>query len=298
MNKMPHALLEMMIQPQSSSDEVSLMSALHLLVERDSELSFKVLRESGELILGGISELQLDCVVERLRREHGITVLMAAPQVAYRETIGTSRAVDYLHRRSERGAMDIVRLSLQLTPTERGSGAAFVTRLVSGTLSPECISAIEDAVKASFDEGPLIGMPMTDLTVSLCDVDTHNTDPAPAVFHAATLRAMAEGYENLRLLLLEPIMAVNIECPVDSTEDVIGDIDARRGQIYDQAINGDMTQVRAFVPLAQMFGYQNELQKLTAGAGRFGMTYSHYAEVPPNRSGGPDDFPPAVGMRA
>ena len=219
-----------------------------------------------------------------------------APQVSYRETVRGACQVTYHHKQVAGQQRENAIVGLKVYPAQ-GCGPSYQSELGADNLPPSFAEAGASAVTQVFSDGLLIGFPMTDLSVTLRQAEW-NADSTPAAFKIATRRAMREACEAAGIVLLEPIMAVNVECPVNATGAVVGDIDARRGQIYDQDLNGDISYVNALVPLAQMFGYQNELQKLTAGAGRFGMTYSHYAEVPRNRSGGPDEFPPAVGMRA
>lgn len=293
----PHALLEMKIEPHSRADQRALAAALDECTRFDSAFSFGVNPESGEVIIGGQSELQLDLVIDRLINTHGIKVQVGAPQVAYRETVKRSAGVDYRHNRQVRGLREFARVHLAVAPAERGQGNALHNTLSITSASQTYVDAIENAIRSVWDAGLLIGLPMTDMTVTLQDAE-YDVASSPPSFQVATRAAMKEACDKAGLIILEPVMDVEIECPSQDIGSVLGDINARRGQVQDQAARARATTIRAYVPLAQLFGYANIINKLTGGEGRHFWTFSHYAEVPRNISGGPDDFPPAVGMRA
>lgn len=292
------ALLELKIEPRSLKDEQALQAALHECTVADPSFSFLVDPESGEVIIGGQCELQLDLVIDRLLNTHGISVQVGSPQVAYRETIARPADVDYRYKRQAQGLREFARVHLFIAPVERGHGNAFHNTLSITSASQTYVEAIEKAVNSVWNAGLLIGSPMTGMTVTLQDAEFDDGTSSASAFQAATRAAMKEGCEKAGLLILEPVMDVEIECPLTAIGAVLGDINARRGQVRDQAMRGSATIFRAYIPLAQLFGYANTINKLTSGKGRHAWTFSHYSKVPQNIPGGPDDFPPAMGMRA
>lgn len=286
------------IEPKSASDRTSMVDALKWLALEDAEFAFDIDPESGEIILSGTSELQLDLKVQRLILVFGIDVLVGAPKVTYRETLAKATSIDYTHKKLTGSARQFARVILDLEPCGRDHGNVFESTIAEGAIPDEIIKAVEKGVRSVWENGVLIGFPIVDMKVVLYDAAYHEADSSPVAFEIAARAAMKEGCEKGGMHILEPVMKVKVETPAAFVGKVLSNLNGRRGTIGDQAMHGENCVIRGSIPLANMFGYVNELQQLTAGAGTYTMAYSHYALVPRNIGRGPDDFPPAVGMRA
>ena len=291
-------LIHQKVEPKTRADQDRLLTTLAEIAAVDSDFSFSVDPESGEIILGGQGELHLDLKIDNLIRIHGIGVAVGAPQVAYRESLARAADIDYTHKKQTGGTGQFARVKLKLEPNETGKGNVFESSIIGGTVPKEFIPGVEKGVKSVWDNGMLIGFPLVDMKVTLYDGAYHDVDSSAIAFEIATRAAMREGCEKGGVKILEPIMDVEVVTPGDFVGSVIGNINSRRGQIRDQQMCGNATVIRAYVPLANMFGYVSDLRRLTAGRGSYEMRYSHYALLPRNVSGGPNDFSPAVGMRA
>jgi elongation factor G len=239
--------------------------------------------ESGETILKGMGELHLDIKVDIMRREpHNIAVNVGAPQVAYRETLARAVDVDYTHKKQTGGTGQFARVKLKLEPNETGKGNEFEADIVGGTVPKEYIPGVEKGVESVWSNGVLIGFPMVDMKVTLFDGAFHEVDSSAIAFEIAARSAMKEGCEKGGVKLLEPIMDVEVVTPGDFVGGVIGDINSRRGQIRNQEMRGNATVIRAFVPLANMFGYVSQLRSQSQGRASYTMQFAHYADVPRN----------------
>ena len=241
------------------------------------------IRNSGETILKGMGELHLDIKVDILRREpHNIEVSVGAPQVAYRETLVRATEIDYTHKKQTGGTGQFARVKFRIEPNEIGAGNVFASEIVGGTVPKEFIPGVEKGVNSIWDQGVLIGFPMVDIKVTLFDGAFHEVDLSAIAFEIASRQAMKEGAQKAGLKLLEPVMDVEVVTPGDFVGGVIGDINSRRGQIRTQEMRGNATVVRAYVPLANMFGYVSQLRSMSQGRASYTMQFAHYAEVPRN----------------
>jgi elongation factor G len=239
-------------------------------------------QESGETILKGMGELHLDIKVDILKRTYGVEANVGAPQVAYRETLVKAAEVDYTHKKQTGGTGQFARVKLRLEPNGTGKGNEFESEIVGGTVPKEYIPGVEKGINSVWDSGVLIGFPMVDTKVTLWDGAYHEVDSSAIAFEIAARSAMREGCEKAGVKLLEPIMDVEVVTPEAFVGGVIGDINSRRGQIRSQEMRGNANVIRAFVPLANMFGYVSQLRSMSQGRASYTMQFGHYADVPRN----------------
>jgi elongation factor G len=278
----PNPVIEMKVEPKTKADQEKMAIALHTLALEDPSFRVSVDQESGETILKGMGELHLDIKVDILRRTYGVDANVGAPQVAYRETLARSTDIDYTHKKQTGGTGQFARVKLKLEPNETGKGNEFEATIIGGTVPKEYIPGVEKGVQSVWDNGILIGFPMVDMKVSLYDGAYHEVDSSAIAFEIATRAAMKEGCEKAGVKLLEPIMDVEVVTPGDFVGGVIGDINSRRGQIRDQQMRGNATVIRAYVPLANMFGYVSQLRSMSTGRASYTMQFAHYSDVPRN----------------
>ena len=278
----PNPVIEMKVEPKTKADQEKMAIALHTLAIEDPSFRVSVDQESGETILKGMGELHLDIKVDILKRTYGVEANVGAPQVAYRESLARKVEVDYTHKKQTGGTGQFARVKLRLEPNETGKGNEFESDVVGGTVPKEYIPGVEKGVESVWNNGVLIGFPMVDMKVTLWDGAYHEVDSSAIAFEIAARSAMKEGCEKGGVKLLEPIMDVEVVSPQDFVGSVIGDLNGRRGQIRDQQMRGNATVIRAFVPLANMFGYVSQLRSMSTGRASYTMQFAHYADVPRN----------------
>ena len=279
----PNPVIEMSVEPKSKADQEKMANVLHAMALEDPSFRVSVDQESGQTILKGMGELHLDIKVDIMRRApHNIEVNVGAPQVAYRETLARPAEIDYTHKKQTGGTGQFARVKLRLAPNETGKGNEFESAIVGGTVPKEYIPGVEKGVNSVWDNGVLIGFPMVDMKVTLFDGAYHEVDSSAIAFEIAARAAMKEGCDKGGVKLLEPIMDVEVVTPGDFVGGVIGDINSRRGQIRNQEMRGNATVIRAFVPLANMFGYVSQLRSMSQGRASYTMQFAHYADVPRN----------------
>ncbi|MBL8881868.1 MAG: elongation factor G [Hyphomicrobium sp.] len=278
----PEPVIEMKIEPKTKADQEKMAIALNTLALEDPSFRVSVDQESGETILKGMGELHLDIKVDILRRTYGVDAAVGAPQVAYRETLARATDIDYTHKKQTGGTGQFARVKLKLEPNETGKGNAFETSIIGGTVPKEYIPGVEKGVKSVWENGMLIGFPMVDMKVNLYDGAYHEVDSSAIAFEIATRAAMKEGCEKAGVKILEPIMDVEVVTPGEFVGGIIGDLNSRRGQVRDQQMRGNATVIRAFVPLANMFGYINTLRSMSTGRAQYTMQFAHYSDVPKN----------------
>ena len=278
----PEPVIEMKIEPKTKADQEKMAIALNTLAIEDPSFRVSVDSESGETILKGMGELHLDIKVDILRRTYGVDANVGAPQVAYRETLARATEIDYTHKKQTGGTGQFARVKLKLEPNETGKGNEFSSSIIGGTVPKEYIPGVEKGVKSVWDNGMLIGFPMVDMKVTLYDGAYHEVDSSAIAFEIASRAAMKEGCEKAGVKILEPIMDVEVVTPGDFVGGIIGDLNSRRGQVRDQQMRGNATVIRAYVPLANMFGYINTLRSMSTGRAQYTMQFAHYAEVPRN----------------
>ena len=278
----PEPVIELKIEPKTKVDQEKMSMALSTMAVEDPSFRVAVDPESGETILRGMGELHLDIKVDILKREYKVEANVGAPQVAYRETLASPTEVDYTHKKQTGGTGQFARVKFRLEPNETGKGNEFASEIVGGSVPKEYIPGVEKGINSVWDSGVLIGFPMVDTKVTLFDGAFHEVDSSAIAFEIAARAAMKEGCDKGGVKLLEPIMDVEVVTPEEFVGSVIGDVNSRRGQVRGQEMRGNATVVRAYVPLANMFGYVSQLRSQSQGRASYTMQFAHYAEVPRN----------------
>ncbi|MEZ5682051.1 MAG: elongation factor G [Erythrobacter sp.] len=278
----PEPVIELSVEPKTKADQEKMGVALNRLAAEDPSFRVSTDHESGQTIIKGMGELHLDILVDRMKREFKVEANVGAPQVAYREYLAKPVDVDYTHKKQSGGSGQFGRVKVKVTPGERGQGFVFEDEIKGGNIPKEYIPAIEKGFREQAESGYLVGFPIIDFTVTLYDGAYHDVDSSAIAFEIAGRGAMREVAEKAGIKLLEPIMKVEVVTPEDYLGDVIGDLNSRRGQIQGTDSRGNAQAVEANVPLANMFGYVNELRSFTQGRAQYTMQFSHYDEVPAN----------------
>ena len=280
----PEPVIEIAVEPKSKADQEKMGIALARLAAEDPSFRVETNFESGQTIMKGMGELHLDILVDRMRREFKVEANIGAPQVAYRETISNAHEIDYTHKKQTGGTGQFARVKLQITPTEPGEGYSFESKIVGGAVPKEYIPGVEKGIKSVMDSGPLAGFPVIDFKVALVDGAFHDVDSSVLAFEIASRAAMREGLKKAGAKLLEPIMKVEVVTPEEYTGSIIGDLTSRRGMVQGQDTRGNANVINAMVPLANMFGYINNLRSMSSGRAVFTMQFDHYDAVPENIS--------------
>ena len=280
----PEPVIEIAVEPKSKADQEKMGLALQRLSAEDPSFRVETDLESGQTIMKGMGELHLDILVDRMKREFKVEANIGAPQVAYRETISQSADIDYTHKKQTGGTGQFARIKLTITPTEPGEGYSFESKIVGGAVPKEYIPGVEKGIKSVMDSGPLAGFPVIDFKVALTDGAFHDVDSSVLAFEIAARAAMREGLRKAGAKLLEPIMKVEVVTPEEYTGSIIGDLTSRRGMVRGQDSRGNANVIDAFVPLANMFGYINNLRSMSSGRAVFSMQFDHYEAVPQNIS--------------
>ena len=278
----PEPVIELSVEPKTKADQEKMGVALNRLAAEDPSFRVSTDHESGQTIIKGMGELHLDILVDRMKREFKVEANVGAPQVAYREYLSKPVDVDYTHKKQSGGSGQFGRVKVKVEPGERGQGFVFQDEIKGGNIPKEYIPAIEKGFREQAESGHLIGFPIIDFTVTLYDGAYHDVDSSAIAFEIAGRGAMREVAQKSGIKLLEPIMKVEVVTPDDYLGDVIGDLNSRRGQIQGTDTRGNAQAVEAMVPLANMFGYVNELRSFTQGRAQYTMQFSHYDEVPAN----------------
>ena len=278
----PDPVIEMAVEPKTKADQEKMGVALAKLSTEDPSFYVSTDEESGQTIIKGMGELHLDIKVDILRRQHKIDVNVGAPQVAYRETITKSTDIDYTHKKQTGGTGQFARVKFIVEPGEENSGMVFESKVVGGNVPKEYLPGVEKGLKSVMTSGNIIGFPMVDVKVTLTDGAYHDVDSSAIAFEIASRAALREAITKAGPVLLEPIMKVEVVSPEDYLGSVIGDLNSRRGQIAGTSARGNAQVVNAMVPLANMFGYVNNLRSMSQGRAAYTMSFDHYSEVPRN----------------
>jgi elongation factor G len=276
----PEPVIDVAVEPRRQVDQQGLSKALQAILREDPSLHVRQDAESGQTILSGMGELQLEVAVENLRARHGVEVVVGQPQVAYREGIARQVEVHHLHRKQSGGPGQFAELSLRLAPLPRGEGQRFENEIVGAAIPREFIPAVEAGIRRAAASGVLMGHPTVDFVATLLDGSHHVRDSSSMAFELAAAAAFREAAARAAPLLLEPVMAVEVVTPVEHLGDVIGDLQRRRGLVRGQGQRGNAAVVEAHVPLREMFGYIGSLRALSSGRASFSMQLDHYGEVP------------------
>ncbi|WP_313435411.1 elongation factor G [Novosphingobium sp.] len=278
----PEPVIELSVEPKTKADQEKMGVALNRLSAEDPSFRVTTDHESGQTIIKGMGELHLDIIVDRMRREFKVEANVGAPQVAYREYLAKPVDVDYTHKKQSGGTGQFGRVKIKVTPGERGAGITFKDEIKGGNIPKEYIPAIEKGMRETAASGSLVGFPIIDFDIVLYDGAYHDVDSSALAFEIAGRGAMREVAQKSGIKLLEPIMKVEVVTPEEYLGDVIGDMNSRRGQIQGTDSRGNAQVVEAMVPLANMFGYVNQLRSFTQGRANYSMFFSHYDEVPAN----------------
>jgi elongation factor G len=278
----PDPVIEVAVEPKTKADQEKMGVALNRLAREDPSFRVTSDHESGQTIIKGMGELHLEILVDRMKREFKVEANVGAPQVAYREYLAKKVDIDYTHKKQSGGSGQFARVKFTVTPGERGTGIIFTDAVKGGNIPKEYIPSVEKGMRETAETGSLIGFPIIDFEISLYDGAYHDVDSSALAFEICARAAMREAAQKSGIKLLEPIMKVEVVSPEDYLGDVIGDMNSRRGQIQGTDSRGNAQVVEAMVPLANMFGYVNQLRSFTQGRAQYSMQFSHYDEVPAN----------------
>jgi len=276
----PDPVIEVAIEPKTKADQEKMGLALVRLAQEDPSFRVSTDQESGQTILKGMGELHLEIKVDILKRTYKVDANVGAPQVAYRETLTKPVTVKYTHKKQTGGSGQFAEVTIEFEPLPPGSGFVFENDVVGGSIPKEFIPSVEKGLKAQKESGLLAGFPVIDFKATLTDGKYHEVDSNALTFDIAARAAFRELKARHAVRLLEPIMKVEVVTPDDFLGGVIGDLNARRGQVQGQDSRGNAQVVTAMVPLANMFGYINTLRSMSQGRAQYSMEFHHYAQVP------------------
>ena len=279
----PEPVIHVAVEPKTKGDQEKMGLALGRLAQEDPSFRVRSDEESGQTIISGMGELHLDIIVDRMKREFNVEASVGAPQVAYREAIKKKIEVEGKFVKQSGGKGQYGHVWITMEPNEAGKGFEFVDQIKGGTVPREFIPAVEKGLLETIPSGVLAGFPVVDVKVTLFDGSYHDVDSNENAFNMAASMAFKDGMRKADPILLEPIMAVEIETPEDYMGDVMGDLSSRRGVIQgmeDMASGGKA--IRAEVPLSEMFGYATTVRSLSQGRASYTMEFKHYAEAPRN----------------
>jgi len=280
----PDPVIWLRIEPKTKIDQDKMGEALHKLADEDPTFRVKTDQETTDTVIGGMGELHLDVLVDRMKREFNVEMNVGKPQVAYRETINGSAEAEGKYIRQSGGKGQYGHVWLKLEPLERGKGFEFVNQIKGGVIPQEFISSVEKGTKEALDRGILANYPISDLKVTLYDGSFHDVDSSDFAFKIAASMAFQDAAKNAKPVILEPIMKLEVTTPENFLGDVIGDINSKRGRIEEMGERMGLRIVDALVPLGEMFGYATNLRSFTEGRGTFNMEFNSYQEVPRNIS--------------
>ncbi|GEP11354.1 elongation factor G [Methylobacterium gnaphalii] len=276
----PEPVIEIAVEPKSKADQEKLGIALSKLAAEDPSFRVSTDQESGQTILRGMGELHLDIKVDILKRTYKVEANIGQPQVAYREKLTRRQEIDYTHKKQTGGTGQFARVKFVVEPNEPGAGFQFESKIVGGAVPKEYIPGVEKGLNSVLSAGVLAGFPVVDIKVELVDGAYHDVDSSALAFEIASRAALREALQKGGSVLLEPVMKVEVVSPEEYTGSVIGDLNSRRGQIQGQDMRGNANVINAMVPLANMFGYVNQLRSFSQGRASFTMQFDHYEEVP------------------
>jgi elongation factor G len=276
----PDPVIEIAVEPKSKADQEKLGIGLQRLAAEDPSFRVSTDHESGQTIMAGMGELHLDILVDRLKREFNVEANIGQPQVAYREALAGPVDIDYTHKKQSGGSGQFGRVKIKFEPLEPGEGIVFENSVVGGNVPREYIPGVEKGIRSMAETGLLAGFPVIDFKAELYDGAYHDVDSSVMAFEIAARAAFREIKTEGRLKLLEPIMKVEVVTPDEYMGDVIGDLNSRRGMVQGTEMRGNANVVNAMVPLANMFGYVNDLRSKSQGRAQFTMVFDHYAATP------------------
>ena len=276
----PEPVIEVAIEPKSKADQDKMGVALQKLAEEDPTFRAYTNQETGETVIAGMGELQLDIIVDRMRREFKVEANVGAPQVSYRETFRSATQAEGKFVRQSGGKGQYGHVWIEFTPNEEGAGFEFENAIVGGVVPREYIPAVEAGLKDAMENGVLAGFPMVDIKAKLYDGSYHDVDSSETAFKVAASLALRAAAKKANPSILEPMMAVEITVPEEYFGDVMGHVNSRRGRVEGSEVRGNAQIVKGMIPLSEMFGYATTLRSATQGRGTFSMTFDHYEDVP------------------
>ena len=278
----PDPVIEVAVEPKTKADQDKMGEALVKLAAEDPSFRVTQDEESGQTIIKGMGELHLDIIVDRMKREFNVEANVGAPQVAYRETINQTAEIDHTLKKQTGGAGQYARVKIVFEKGESGSGFVFEDTIKGGNVPKEYIPGVEKGLVLANETGILAGYPVIDYKATLIDGDYHDVDSNVMTFELAAKGAFREGIAKASPVLLEPIMDVEVVTPEEYMGDIIGDLNSRRGQVGAMENRGNAKVFKAKVPLANMFGYVNNLRSMSQGSAQFTMQFDYYSQVPQN----------------
>ena len=279
----PDPVIEVAIEPKTKSDQEKLSASIQKLAEEDPTFKVHLDQETGQTVIGGMGELHLDILVDRMRREFKVEANVGKPQVAYKETIRRKvESVEYTHKKQTGGSGQFAKVLITIEPftDEDGSTYEFENKVTGGRIPREYIPSVDAGAQDAMQYGVLAGYPLVNLKVTLLDGQYHDVDSSEMAFKIAGSQALKKAAASANPVILEPIMAVEVTTPEDYMGDVIGDLNSRRGQIQAMEERAGARVVKAHVPLSEMFGYVGDLRSKTQGRANYSMVFDSYAEVP------------------
>jgi len=278
----PEPVIHVAVEPKTKADQEKMGIALNRLAQEDPSFRVKTDEETNQTIISGMGELHLEILVDRMRREFNVEANVGAPQVAYREAIKKSVEVEGKFVKQSGGKGQYGHVWLKMEPNEAGKGFEFVDQIKGGTVPREFIPAVEKGLRETIPSGILAGFPVVDVKVTLFDGSYHDVDSNENAFKMAASIGFKDGMRKADPILLEPMMAVEVETPEDYMGDVMGDLSSRRGMIQGMEDSASGKVIRAEVPLAEMFGYSTVVRSLSQGRASYSMEFKHYTEAPRN----------------
>ncbi|KHF39030.1 elongation factor G [Halalkalibacter okhensis] len=276
----PEPVISLSVEPKSKADQDKMGMALAKLAEEDPTFRTETNEETGQTIISGMGELHLDIIVDRMKREFKVEANVGAPQVSYRETIRQTAQVEGKFVRQSGGRGQFGHVWVEFSPNEEGAGFEFENAIVGGSVPREYIGSVEQGIEEALVNGMVAGYPVIDIKAKLYDGSYHDVDSSEMAFKIAASMALKNAKSKCAPVLLEPLMKVEIVVPEEYMGDVMGDVTARRGRVEGMEARGNAQIVKAFVPLAEMFGYATSLRSRTQGRGTYSMFFDHYEEVP------------------
>ncbi len=276
----PDPVIEIAIEPKTKTDQEKLGVALAKLAAEDPSFRVSTDPESGQTIIKGMGELHLDIKVDILRRTYKVDANIGQPQVAYREKLSKRVEKEYTHKKQSGGSGQFAKVKIIFEPTAPGAGTSFESKIVGGAVPKEFIPGVEKGFNSVLGSGVLAGFPVVDVKATLVDGGYHEVNSSVLAFEIASRAAFREALHEGGCVLLEPIMKVEVTTPEDYTGSVMGDLLARRGQVQGQDMRGNAVVINAMVPLANMFGYVNQLRSFSQGRANYTMQFDHYEQVP------------------
>ncbi len=276
----PDPVIEVAVEPNSKADMEKMGVALQRLAQEDPSFRVTSDQESGQTVIKGMGELHLEIIVDRMKREFKVEANVGAPQVAYRETISKVGDIDYTHKKQTGGSGQFARVKITFEPLEAGEGFVFDNKIVGGNVPREYIPGVEKGLNSARETGTIAGFPLIDFKATLTDGAYHDVDSSVLAFEIASRAAFREGIVRCGPVLLEPVMKVEVVTPDEYMGDIIGDLNSRRGQVQGMEGRGNAQVINAMVPLANMFGYVNNLRSMSQGRAQYSMHFDHYERVP------------------